>query len=52
MHRLTEIAHFIPVKSTRITPVLAKLFVKNIVRLNGIYSGIVNDRVALFTSEF
>jgi len=27
--RLTESAHFIPVKSTRTTPVLAKLFIKD-----------------------
>ena len=50
--RLTKSAHFILVKSTRMTPVLAKLFMKNIVRLHGIPSSIVSDRDSLFASEF
>ena len=50
--RLTKSVHFIPVKSTRTTPVLAKLSMKNIVRLHGISSSIVSDRDALFISEF
>ena len=52
MDRLTKSAHFIPVKSTRTAPVLAKLFMKNIVRLYGVPSSIVNERDVLFTSEF
>ena len=50
--RLTKSAHFIPVKSTRTAPVLAKLFLKNIVRLHGVPSSIVSNRDALFTSKF
>lgn len=50
--RLTKSAHFIPLKSTRTAPVLAKLFIKNIVRLHGIPSSIVSDRDSLFTSKF
>ena len=50
--RLTKSAHFILVKSTRMTLVLAKLFMKNKVRPHGIPSGRVSDRVSLFTSEF
>lgn len=50
--RLTKSAHFIPIKLTRTTSVLAKLFMKNIVRLHEIPSSIVSDRDPLFTSEF
>lgn len=50
--RLTKSAYFVPVKSTRTAPVWAKLFMKNVVRLHGIPSSIVNDRDFLFTSEF
>ena len=50
--RLTKSAHFILVKSTRMALVLAKLFMKNIIRLHGVPSSIVSDRDALFTSEF
>ena len=49
---LTKSAHFILVKSTRMAPILGKLFMKNVVRLHGIPSSIVNDRDSLFTSEF
>ena len=49
---LTKSAHFIPVKSTRTAPILAKLFMKNVVRLHGIPSSIVSDRDSLFTTKF
>lgn len=52
VNRLTKSAHFIPVKSSRTAPVLAKLFMKNIVRLHEIPNSIVSDRDALFTNEF
>lgn len=52
MDRLTESARLIPVNSTGTTPVLAKLFMKNIVRLHGIPNSIVSDRDALLTNEF
>ena len=52
MDRPTKSAHFILVKSTITAPGLAKLSMKNIVRLHRIPSSIVSDRDALFTSEF
>ena len=50
--RLTKIAHFFPIKSTRTAASLAKLYVKEIVRLHGIPSSIVSDRDLIFTSRF
>ena len=50
--RLTKSAHLIPVMSTRTAPSLAKLFIKNVVRLHRIPSSIVSDRDSLFTSKF
>ena len=52
LDRLTKSAHFIPIKLNRMAPVLAKLFMKNVVRLHRIPSSIVSDRDSLFTSEF
>ena len=52
VNRLTKNAHFIPVKSTRTTLILAKLFMKNVVRMHEIPSSIITDRDSLFTSEF
>ena len=46
VNRLTKNEHFIPVKSSRTALVLAELFMKNIVRLHGLPSCIVNDRDA------
>jgi hypothetical protein len=51
MEMLTKDVHFFPVESTRMAPGLAKLFMKNIVRLHEIPSSIVHDRDALFTIE-
>lgn len=50
--RLTKSAHFLPVRSTRTVPLLAKLYVKEIVKLHGIPTSIVSDRDPLFTSGF
>ena len=50
--RLTKTAHFIPINSNRNANKLAQLFVKEIVRLNGIPKTIVSDRDTLFTSRF
>ena len=50
--RLTKSAHFIPVRSNRIAPKLAKIYVKEIVHLHGVPNAIVNDRDPLFTSGF
>ena len=38
---LTRSAHFIPVKLTRTTPYLAKLYVKEVVHLHGLPSSII-----------
>lgn len=51
--RLTKSAHFIPVMASYInTGKLAKLFIKEIVRLHGIPTSIVSDRDPKFTSRF
>lgn len=50
--RLTKSAHFLPVRSTRTVPLLAKLYVKEIVKLHGIPTSIVSDHDPLFTSGF
>ena len=50
--RLTKSAHFIPIKSKRTAPFLASLYIREVVRLHGVPSGIVSDRDPLFTSEF
>ena len=50
--KLTKSAHFIPVKSQRTAPWLASVYIREIVRLNGVPSGIVSDRDPIFTSEF
>ena len=50
--RLTKSAHFVPIKSNRTASHLAKLYVKEIVRLHGVPSSIVSDRDPLFTSHF
>ena len=50
--RLTKVAHFIPIRSDRNAPQLAKLFMKEIVKLHGVPKTIVSDRDTLFTSHF
>ena len=50
--RLTKSAHFIPIKSNRTASHLAKLYVKEIVRLHGVPNSIVSDCDPLFTSHF
>jgi len=50
--RLTESAHFIPIKVTDPIPKLAELYIREIVRLHGIPASIVSDRDARFTSHF
>lgn len=42
--RLTKSAHFLPVKTTNSTENLAKLYIKEIVRLHGILISIVSNR--------
>jgi hypothetical protein len=50
--RLTKVAHFIPVKTTFGGAALARLYLKEIVRLHGIPRKIVSDRGTQFTSKF
>ena len=50
--KLTKLAHFLPVKSTYSATQYAKIFLYNIVSLNGIPVSIVSDRGLQFTSKF
>jgi transposase InsO family protein len=50
--RLTKAAHFMPVKTTYNSAVLAELYMSRIVFLHGIPKKIVSDRGTLFTSHF
>jgi hypothetical protein len=50
--RLTKVAHFIPVKTTFGGATLARIYLKEIVRLHGIPRKIVSDRRTQFTSKF
>ena len=50
--KLTKSAHFIPVRMNYSIDRLAKLYVKEIVRLHGILLSIVSDRDPGFTSRF
>jgi transposase InsO family protein len=50
--RLTNVAHFIPVKTTNSGPQLAELYMSRIVCLHGVSKKIVSDRGTQFTSKF
>jgi hypothetical protein len=50
--RLTKVAHFIPVETTFGGATLARIYLKEIVRLHGIPQKIVSDRGTQFTSNF
>jgi hypothetical protein len=50
--RLTKVAHFILVKTTFGGAALARIYLKEIVRLHGIPRKIVSDRGTQFTSKF
>ncbi|PKU62319.1 hypothetical protein MA16_Dca026502 [Dendrobium catenatum] len=49
--RLTKSAHFLHIRQTDSVEKLAKLFVKEIIRLHGIPKAIVSDRDGRFTSK-
>jgi hypothetical protein len=49
---LTKAAHFIPVKTTYKTEVLAELYMSRIVCFHGVPKRIVSDRGTQFTSHF
>jgi hypothetical protein len=50
--RLTKVVHFIPVKTTYNSAVLAKLYMARIVCLHGVPKKILSDRGTQFTSHF
>jgi hypothetical protein len=50
--RLTKAAHFLPVKTTYNSAVLAELYMSWIVCLHGVSKKIVSDRGTQFTSHF
>jgi hypothetical protein len=50
--RLTKSAHFIPVKTSYSSAVLAELYMSQIICLHGVPKKIVSDRGTQFTSHF
>jgi hypothetical protein len=50
--RLAKSAHFIPFRITNSIPKLAKMYIRDIVRLHGVPASIVSDRDSRFTSRF
>jgi hypothetical protein len=52
VHRLTKVAHFIPVRTTYIGAKLADLYMSRIVCLHGVPKKIVSDRGTQFTFRF
>jgi hypothetical protein len=52
VHRLTKVAHFIPVKTTYSGPQQAELYMSRIVCLHGVLKKIVSDRGTRFTLRF
>jgi hypothetical protein len=50
--RLAKVAHFLPMRTNYGGEKLARLYVDNIVKLDGVPSRIVSDRGTQFTSRF
>ena len=50
--RLTKSAHFLPIKVSYSLKMLAKLYIKEVIRLHGIPVSIVSNRDPRFTSRF
>src|SRR5688572_8275278 len=50
--RLTKSAHFLPVKTSYNAEQLARVYIREIIRLHGVPTSIVSDRGAQFTSRF
>ena len=50
--RLTKLAHFVSIKVTFSAEDYAKLYLKDILKLNGAPLSIISDRVLQFTSNF
>lgn len=52
MEILTKVAHFIMVKSTFSASDMAHVFIRGVVRINGVMKNIVSDRDVKLTSKF
>ena len=52
VEKLKKASHFIPVKSTYKSDAIAKIFMKEIFRLDGFPKAIIFDRDTKFTSNF
>ena len=50
--KLTKVAHLISTQTSASVLDIAQIFIKEIVRLHGIPTWIINDRDAKFTSRF
>jgi hypothetical protein len=50
--KLTKVAHFSPMQSSYTATSVARVFMKDIVRLHGVPRKIISDRDPVFTSEF
>lgn len=50
--KLTKVAHLVPIKKTFSASDVARVFIKEIVRLHGFPRRILSDRDAKFTSKF
>ncbi|KAK8715587.1 hypothetical protein V6N13_042918 [Hibiscus sabdariffa] len=50
--RLTKSTHFIPVRVNMNSDILAKIYVREVIRLHGVPISIVSDRDPKFTSRF
>jgi hypothetical protein len=50
--RLTSMVHLVPIRTTTTASELARLYVREIVRLHGLAGSIVSDRDSKFTSKF
>lgn len=50
--RLTNSAHFLPIKETDMMEKLTRNYLKDIVKLNGIHLSIIYDMESRFTSRF
>jgi hypothetical protein len=50
--RLTKVSHFIPMKQTSSAADLVPLYIKEVVRLNGVPKSIVLDQDSKFVSKF
>ena len=52
VEKLTKATHFIPVNSTYKTDAIAKIFLKNIFKLDGLPKEMVSNRDPKFTSNY